>query len=161
MKIARLVSIFCLVALQANAQATENQLFRINMGPGWDQMNAGQDDSKYYYSYGNREDRAFVLFHIGKQDDRKYTDQLSDELIDQAAKEVKARGGDIQETARYKRRGCTVDYLAYFKPERQGTNVDFYMYCGGKLVTANYALAGMDEVNIARAKDIHKSFKLK
>ncbi|MFK8019192.1 MAG: hypothetical protein AB8B86_05425 [Pseudomonadales bacterium] len=161
MRFLRLCSIVLLVAVQAQAQATENRVFKIKMGPGWAEMKAGQDDDKYYYSYGNRDDRAFVLFHVGKSKDKKYTEQLSDELIGEATKEVTARGGAIQESARYKRKGCTVDYLAYFKPEREGTNVDFYMYCSGKLITANYALQGMDVVNIARAKDIHKSFKLK
>ncbi len=161
MRLVRVFFIVCLVAMQAQAQATENRVFKINMGPGWSEMTAGQDDQKYYYSYGNREDKAFVLFHIGKQKDKEYTDQLSAELIGEATREVKARGGNIQESARYKRKGCTVDYLAYFKPEKEGTNVDFYMYCSGKLITANYALQGMDEVNIALAKDIHKSFKLK
>ena len=161
MRLVRLFFIVCLVAVQAQAQATENRVFKIDMGPGWAEMMAGQDDQKYYYSYGNREDKAFVLFHIGKDKDKNYTDQLSAELIGEATREVKARGGNIQESARYKRKGCTVDYLAYFKPEKEGTNVDFYMYCSGKLITANYALQGMDEVNIALAKDIHKSFKLK
>lgn len=161
MKCVRLLMLFLLVSVQANAQAAENRVFKIKMGPGWAEMKAGQDDEKYYYSYGNREDRAFVLFHIGKNKDKEYTDKLSNELIAEATREVQARGGEIQESSRYKRKGCTVDYLAYYKPEKDGTNVDFYMYCSGKLVTANYAMQGMDEVNIARAKGIQKSFKLK
>lgn len=161
MKAIKLLSIICLLSVQAQAQATENRVFKVNMGPGWAEMKAGQDDAKYYYSYGNRDDKAFVFFNIGKEKDESYTEQLSSELIQEATKEVESRGGEIKESARYKRKGCTVDYLAYFKPEREGTNVDFYMYCSGQLVTANYAMQGMNESLIDLAKNIHKSFKLK
>lgn len=151
----------CFMILPMMAQAVDTKKFKVSLDNGWNEMKAGQDDEQYFYSYGNRDSRAFVLYRVGKKKDKKFTDTLRDELIEEVAREVKSRGGDIQEASRYKSKGCTVDYLAYYKPQVQGTNVDFYMYCGGTLVTANYAVQGMDASKISLVKDLHKSFKLK
>lgn len=153
--------VFLAVLVAVQAQATENQIFKVSLGPGWVETKAGQDDSKYYYSYGNREEKAWVLFHVAKRADKRYTKELSEKLIIDAQTAAENRGAKVQQTARYKARGCTVDYLAYFKPMQSVTNVDFYMYCGGKLVRANYAMQGMLEANVDKALAIHKSFKLK
>ncbi len=147
--------------LSLAAQAVDTKSFKVSLNDGWNEMKAGQDNDQYFYTFGNRDSKAFVLYRVGKKKDKQYTKTLRTELIDEMAREVKSRGGDIQEASRYEAKGCTVDYLAYYKPESQGTNVDFYMYCGGTLVTANYAVQGMDSSKIALVKDLHKSFKLK
>ena len=151
----------CFTLLPMAAQAVDTKSFKVRLDKGWNQMKAGQDDEQYFYTYGNRDSKAFVLYRVAKKKDKKFTNTLREELIDEMVSEVKSRGGDIQEASRYEAKGCTVDYLAYYKPENQGTNVDFYMYCGGTLVTANYAVQGMDASKIALVKDLHKSFKLK
>ena len=150
-----------LIMISALAHASDNRIFKVDMNADWIERNVGQDEEKYFYSFANHENRAFVAYQVAKKKDRVYLRELEEGLLPQAREEVMSRGGEIQESDRYDSAGCVIDYLAYYKPSLQGTNVDFYMYCKGKLVTANYALRGMDSANIALAKKLHKSFRLK
>lgn len=152
----------CIFALMAQiVWADKTQHFKVDMSDGWQLLKSGDDDEHAYYTYGNKAKRSVVIYSIGKRKSADWDEAKQSLFISEARQDLLARGSQLKKQNEIQKGRCHVKSLAYFKPEKQSTNVDYYLFCGRRLATANYAIAGMSDDNIAQVEAIQNSFKLR
>lgn len=142
------------------AWAEKTQDFSVRLGKSWELLKSGNETDRSYYTYGNKTSRAVVIYNIGSNG-RDWDDAAQLQLIENARQDLLSRGHEIKKQGAYSAGRCEVMSLAYYKRDKQSTNVDYYMFCGKRMATANYAMAGISDEHIAQAESIQKSFKLR
>lgn len=155
-----MLAVLALILVAPSVSAEKTQDFKVSLGKHWELLKSGNEKDLAYYTYGNKASRAVVMFNIGSNG-RDWNDAAQLQLIEKARQDLLSRGHEIKKQGAYTAGRCEVMSLAYFKRDKQSTNVDYYMFCGKRLATANYAMAGIGDEHIAQAESIQKSFKLR
>ncbi|MGI9294832.1 MAG: hypothetical protein ACR2PS_12680 [Pseudomonadales bacterium] len=141
--------------------AVDTDYFSLDIGQEGELLRMSEENNQQVFTLANPAKKLVVLVSVNNFSKPKDAQAFVQDRLQATDEDIVAREEKLLERGNSKQAGCEQYHLAYLKPVRQTTSVDFYLSCKRRVIVANYALAGMQSDNVSKAKAMQKTFRLR